>query len=151
PDSVPAARAPGDDPRRRPLLRHRPGAGCRPYPHQHVRSRRRRGHRRNPLGHEHVVGGEARVPLGTIPRPGPDDARGVRGVAVRAVRRAALAVVACICACAPVAAPRSELGPTEQVSLFAYPWSWTDDGGDRLTFARWRGSPIVVTAVYTQC
>jgi protein SCO1/2 len=37
------------------------------------------------------------------------------------------------------------------VSLFAYPWSWTDEGGNRLTFARWRGSPIVVTAVYTQC
>ncbi len=36
-------------------------------------------------------------------------------------------------------------------SLFAQPWTWTDEGGQPVTFARWRGQPLVVTAMFTQC
>jgi protein SCO1/2 len=36
-------------------------------------------------------------------------------------------------------------------SLFAHPWTWTDDHGQAVTLARWRGHPLVVTAMFTQC
>jgi len=36
-------------------------------------------------------------------------------------------------------------------SLFAQPWTWTDEAGQPVTFARWRGRPLVVTAMFTQC
>jgi protein SCO1 len=36
-------------------------------------------------------------------------------------------------------------------SLFSHPWVFTDERGERVTFARWRGAPVLVTAVYTQC
>ncbi|HET6146473.1 MAG TPA: SCO family protein [Polyangia bacterium] len=36
-------------------------------------------------------------------------------------------------------------------SLFSHPWSWTDEHGQAVTLARWRGQPLVVTAMFTQC
>jgi protein SCO1/2 len=36
-------------------------------------------------------------------------------------------------------------------SLFSQPWSWTDEDGKPATFERWRGRPLVVAAMFTQC
>jgi cytochrome oxidase Cu insertion factor (SCO1/SenC/PrrC family) len=36
-------------------------------------------------------------------------------------------------------------------SLFGYSWTWTDDHGERVALSRWRGTPLVVAAVYTSC
>ena len=44
--------------------------------------------------------------------------------------------------------PRSQAAPN---SLFNYSWTWTDEHGDRVTFSQWRGTPLVVAAVYTSC
>jgi protein SCO1/2 len=38
-----------------------------------------------------------------------------------------------------------------QVSIFTYPWTWTDELGQSVKFARWRGEPLVVSAIYTTC
>jgi protein SCO1/2 len=38
-----------------------------------------------------------------------------------------------------------------RVSLFAHPWTWTDERGASVKFARWRGEPLVVSAIYTTC
>lgn len=38
-----------------------------------------------------------------------------------------------------------------RTSIFAYPWTWTDERGNSVTFARWRGEPLVVSAFYTTC
>jgi protein SCO1 len=47
----------------------------------------------------------------------------------------------------------SAAAPTHDrpVSLFTHPWVWTDERGEAVTFSRWRGEPLVVTAVYTEC
>ena len=47
---------------------------------------------------------------------------------------------------APIAASSADAP-----SLFAEHWTWTDEGGQPVTFARWRGRPLVVTAMFTQC
>jgi cytochrome oxidase Cu insertion factor (SCO1/SenC/PrrC family) len=54
---------------------------------------------------------------------------------------------------APSRAPAHEVGATPQArdSLFSHPWTWTDEQGQPVTFARWRGQPLVVTAIFTQC
>jgi len=49
----------------------------------------------------------------------------------------------------PAQSPRHEVAPNQ--SLFSYPWSWTDEQGQPAPFARWRGQPLVVTAIFTQC
>lgn len=36
-------------------------------------------------------------------------------------------------------------------SLFAEPWAWNDENGVPVRFAQWRGTPIIVTMVYTSC
>src|SRR5262249_21305563 len=36
-------------------------------------------------------------------------------------------------------------------SLFSYNWNWIDEKGEPVTFARWAGQPLVVTAIFTQC
>jgi protein SCO1/2 len=46
------------------------------------------------------------------------------------------------------AAPPST-GPRN--SLFSHDWTWTDEKGQSVTFARWAGTPLVVTAIFTQC
>lgn len=38
-----------------------------------------------------------------------------------------------------------------RVSLFSHPWVWTDERGQSVTFAGWRGRPLVVAAVFTTC
>ena len=49
--------------------------------------------------------------------------------------------------------PGHEVGAAPQArdSLFSHPWTWTDERGQPVTFARWRGQPLVVTAIFTQC
>jgi protein SCO1/2 len=41
--------------------------------------------------------------------------------------------------------------PPPQPSLFSYPWTWLDEKGQAVTFAHWRGQPLVVTAMFTSC
>jgi protein SCO1 len=36
-------------------------------------------------------------------------------------------------------------------SLFSYPWTWLDEKGEAVTFAHWRGQPLVVSAMFTTC
>lgn len=66
---------------------------------------------------------------------------------------ARLGVVAAIAACAPPAGTRGEKVAPAQArdSIFAHRWVWTDETGGAVTLARWRGTPLVVTAVYTTC
>jgi len=45
----------------------------------------------------------------------------------------------------------SGLTETTRRSLFEFPWMWTDENGERIAFSRWRGEPVLVTAIYTQC
>ena len=64
--------------------------------------------------------------------------------------RAALLVGIWLVACGEpqwhaTSAPRAER------SLYSYPWVWTDDQGQSVQLSRWRGTPLVVTAVYTAC
>jgi protein SCO1/2 len=47
-----------------------------------------------------------------------------------------------------VAAPRS---PATHQSLFSHDWTWTNEKGEAVTFARWAGKPLVVTAIFTRC
>ena len=74
--------------------------------------------------------------------------------------RAARTLVVCIAivtaslsACAPVQSPTDHLTSAHQAgaSIFAYPWVWTDEQGERVTFSRWRGQDLVVTAIYASC
>jgi protein SCO1/2 len=53
----------------------------------------------------------------------------------------------------PAAAAREpiEASSPEAPSLFSQPWSWTDEDGKPVTFERWRGRPLVVAAMFTQC
>ena len=44
-------------------------------------------------------------------------------------------------------APRPEAAR----SLFAYPWTWTDEQGQMVKFSRWRGQPLVVTTIFATC
>jgi protein SCO1/2 len=39
----------------------------------------------------------------------------------------------------------------QQASLFAYPWVWTDERGERVTLSRWRGETLVVAAFFASC
>jgi protein SCO1/2 len=41
--------------------------------------------------------------------------------------------------------------PGSDRSVYSHAWVWTDDQGQELSLARWRGTPLVVTAVYTSC
>jgi protein SCO1/2 len=49
------------------------------------------------------------------------------------------------------AAPGAESVAVPRVSLFSRPWAWTDELGESVIFARWRGEPLVVTAMFTSC
>jgi protein SCO1/2 len=59
------------------------------------------------------------------------------------------------CAGAGTPAPESPAGEPVALdprgSVFNHPWIWLDDRGERVTLASWRGTPLVVTAVYTTC
>jgi protein SCO1/2 len=37
------------------------------------------------------------------------------------------------------------------VALYSYRWSWTDELGQEVSFAKWRGSPLLVAPIYTSC
>ena len=47
-------------------------------------------------------------------------------------------------------APQRGVG-AHTASIFAPRWQWTDDQGEAVELARFRGGPVVVTAVYTSC
>ena len=67
-------------------------------------------------------------------------------------------VLACFTACStahapprtPLAAVSGEPAP-KQVSLFGYPWTWTDETGAPAKLSGWAGVPLVVAGIYTQC
>src|SRR5215471_9089054 len=74
----------------------------------------------------------------------------------RGLRRLAPAVLALAaalggCATSPGSSREIDLPRVARVSLFAHPWVWTDEQGQSVTFARWRGQPLVVSAVFTTC
>lgn len=50
----------------------------------------------------------------------------------------------------PRPAPSLAGGPAT-VSLFRYPWVWTDETGEVGSLGRWRGVPLVLTGIYTRC
>ena len=64
-------------------------------------------------------------------------------------------LVVAACATTPTSATPSSRPPAEAAagrpSLFAYPWVWTDDRGQPVRFAQWRGETVVVTVFYTSC
>jgi cytochrome oxidase Cu insertion factor (SCO1/SenC/PrrC family) len=91
---------------------------------------------------------------------------GAKGAARRSRRAALAAVIArfallaspVLGGCAPLAAeparaPARPAGATlpARDSLFSHPWTWTDERGQPVTFSQWRGQPLVVTAIFTQC
>lgn len=39
----------------------------------------------------------------------------------------------------------------EARSLFVAPWTWRDEQGETVRFDRWRGAPIFVSMVFTNC
>ena len=71
-----------------------------------------------------------------------------------------LLAIASLDMCAPVQGPAASAQGRPQdtntsspprVSLFRYPWVWTDEQGKSVTFADWRGEPVVVAVFYTSC
>ena len=44
-----------------------------------------------------------------------------------------------------------EIPVRERRSILRPRWVWTDEQGESVSFERWRGIPLVVTAVYTSC
>jgi cytochrome oxidase Cu insertion factor (SCO1/SenC/PrrC family) len=68
-------------------------------------------------------------------------------------RRTWLAAILLAAGCAPARSTATGAISPERVglSLFDRPWTWADEEGRRVTFAQWRGSPIVVTTIYTTC
>jgi len=56
-------------------------------------------------------------------------------------------VALCLTACAPVWRSTAGAGP----SLYDHAWVWTDDQGHAVTLEQWRGTPLVVAAVYLSC
>jgi protein SCO1/2 len=63
------------------------------------------------------------------------------------------------CGCVPRASgpagpngqPRPAAARADAPSLFAQPWVWSDDQGAPVRFEQWRGTPIIVTMVFTSC
>jgi len=81
-------------------------------------------------------------------------------IAAACVAACALAGAVAGSACAPMApgppvremhAVASESPARPRESLFSHNWTWTDEKGESVTFARWAGKPLVVTAIFTQC
>ena len=56
---------------------------------------------------------------------------------------------ACLDPRAPGPGPAAARG--DAPSLFAEPWVWSDEAGAPVRFEQWRGTPIVVTMVFTSC
>lgn len=68
------------------------------------------------------------------------------------MRTAIALVVACLAACTeswkPTAASSND---RVKESVFDRPWVWLDDRGGHVAFTQWRGSPIVLVAIFTTC
>src|SRR5512143_2780196 len=56
-------------------------------------------------------------------------------------------VVIVLFGCAPTWHPANDHGG----SVYDRPWTWTDDSSQTVRLSQWRGTPLVVTAVYTSC
>jgi len=67
--------------------------------------------------------------------------------------RRVLVVALLLAGCAPTwqAPPTPPVAAAPEPSLFGYPWTWLDEHGARVAFSRWRGTPLVVAAVYATC
>jgi protein SCO1 len=76
-----------------------------------------------------------------------------RFIAAAAIGVLALAAASPLTGCALVreAEEKPPAARIANVSLFRFPWTWTDELGRAVTFARWRGQPLVVSAIYTSC
>jgi protein SCO1/2 len=61
--------------------------------------------------------------------------------------RIVVIVVAVLFGCGPSWHPVKD----QAGSLFDRPWTWTDDAAQTVRFSQWRGTPLVVTAIYTSC
>lgn len=44
-----------------------------------------------------------------------------------------------------------EMANSSRISLFHYPWVWTDEKGSSVTLARWRGETVVISVFFTTC
>lgn len=80
-------------------------------------------------------------------------ARGDAGAAPWA-RSIAAALALSVGGCALTQDPAREPEPPARSldrSIYARRWTWTDETGERVQLARWRGRPLVVTAVFTTC
>jgi protein SCO1/2 len=54
--------------------------------------------------------------------------------------------------CEPATASTGAIAPERaRGSLFERPWKWADEEGSTVTFAQWRGSPLVVATFFTTC
>src|SRR5262245_8910251 len=72
-----------------------------------------------------------------------------RGASMAAMLCAMLSAAACV---SLQQSPRGADAPhIAKGSLFRYPWVWTDELGNSVTFAKWRGEPLVVAAMFTSC
>lgn len=64
----------------------------------------------------------------------------------------ALSVAGCALTQDPVREPEPPATATAtDASLYSRRWTWTDELGEPVQLARWRGKPLVVTAVFTTC
>jgi protein SCO1/2 len=75
-------------------------------------------------------------------------------LAMRRIQAVITLVLACTlssCASPSSGLPRAESEPTQGESLFARPWVWNDEQGAAVGFFKWRGTPLVVSAIYTSC
>ncbi len=79
----------------------------------------------------------------------------LRSRAARAgVRAVGVALALSLFACATVASPERAPAASPEASaagLYDQPWQWVDERGEAVAFSRWRGAPLIVTAVYTSC
>jgi protein SCO1 len=94
------------------------------------------------------------VPCGPMSRrpprfrcPGARTSLGILAVLARA------AIVASIGACTPIqgSASHADEPHVTRVSLFSHHWIWTDESGQTVRFARWRGQPLIVASFYASC
>jgi protein SCO1/2 len=77
-------------------------------------------------------------------------AKGDTRVALRSLLALALSVGGCALTQDPAREPAPP-APSSDPSLYARRWTWTDELGKSVQLDRWRGKPLVVTAVFTTC
>jgi protein SCO1/2 len=64
---------------------------------------------------------------------------------------AAALCAACLSGCVQAKPETGELSPADRYSLFHPGWTWVDEEGRPATFEQWRGTPLVISMVYTTC